>query len=65
MSSKQKVKKNVDCIMNFIRIHKNTFGKNPIQKGNILSFEKGFPIIWIKVSQKELSEINKRLENEK
>lgn len=65
MSSKKELNEKVNAIMNVIKLHEETFKEKPIQKGYILSFKKGFPIVFIKVNQLELTELNKRLENEK
>lgn len=65
MSSKKKLNETVNAIMDVIKLHEETFKEKSIQKGYILSFKKGFPIVWIEVNQQVLTELNKRLENEK
>lgn len=65
MISKSKVNKQVDSVMEIFRIHYEKFNEMPIQEGYKFIFKKGFVFEWLEVNQLELTEINKRLKNEK
>lgn len=65
MISKSKVSDSVDNIMHVFNMHYEKFNEFPVQKGNKFHFKKGFVFIWLKVNQQELTEILKRMSNEK
>ncbi|MCC6181036.1 MAG: hypothetical protein IT237_04315 [Bacteroidia bacterium] len=65
MASKTKISKQVDNIMEIFRIHYEQFNEMPIQEGYKFIFKIGFVFEWLKVNQQELTEIIKRLKNEK